>query len=182
MQHPFEGILVPDEISETPLPALAEPGSPDTELTTASRRRFFAKVLGTVAGAAALAVTRASQAQQSSDQPRSNQSETRHHGGEGTVTTRAVGEEGGGQVTTYALGEEGAGGGRPTTYALGEEGAGYPRPRPPAGELTTYALGEEGSWPPPRYRPPPYYRPPWYRYPPPRRYTTQALGEEGGWR
>ena len=50
----------------------------------------------------------------------------------GSVTTMAVGEEGGGDVTSAALGEEG--GGEVTSAALGEEG----------GDATTMALGEEG--------------------------------------
>ena len=73
-------------------------------------------------------------------------------GGSATVTTQALGEEGGfagiefpglpdvstlfpispPEVTTQALGEEG---GEVTTLALGEEG----------GEFTTLALGEEGG-------------------------------------
>lgn len=44
----------------------------------------------------------------------------------GATTSKALGEEGGGTVTTLALGEEGDGGGTiVTTLALGEEGGGY---------------------------------------------------------
>jgi hypothetical protein len=138
MQHPFEGVLpAPEQVSTFPH-AEPQPAAP--------RRAFLGRVLGAVGAFFGLQAVANAQFI-----PR------------GTVTTFALGEEGGGRVTTYALGEEGGGwrqprqplpppywrgGRRVTTYALGEEG----------GRLTTYALGEEGGG--------------WY--------TTQALGEEGG--
>ncbi|HEX6722312.1 MAG TPA: hypothetical protein VF107_12140 [Burkholderiaceae bacterium] len=76
----------------------------------------------------------------------------------GSVTTMAVGEEGGGEVTSAALGEES--GGEVTSAALGEEGGGDVTSaalgEEGGGDVTSAALGEEGG-----------------------DVTTMALGEEG---
>ncbi|MBX3442873.1 MAG: hypothetical protein KF774_10740 [Planctomyces sp.] len=169
MQHPFEGILP------------AETGTREATDAPATRRSFFGRIAGGLAGLAALMIGRSSLAN-------------------GRATTQALGEEGGRpgpapqprnpQMTTFALGEEGSSPRPPrntaTTYALGEEGS---SPRPPRNTVTTFALGEEGSAPPrqittfalgeegaasrPSQRWPVVSQP---------QYTTRALGEEGGCR
>lgn len=99
-------------------------------------------------------------------------------GGEG-LTTLAVGEEGGAAppttVTTLAIGEEGGGANPPgtaTTRAIGEEGGGLPEismppgqggPTAPPGQVTTMAIGEEGGG-----------------AQPPGNAVTMAFPEEGG--
>src|SRR5688500_4543878 len=165
MQHPFEGVILPETYS-TVRASEAAPGS---------RRRFFAQCLAAAVGAVALLRPRSAHSQQPGGQralPEAGRQAApgfQDRSGQNTVTTQALGEEGGGRVTTYAL---------------GEEGAGYPggwRPLPPGGRYTTQALGEEGgrqSYP--RYRPPPQrYYPPQHYYPPRKHYNPQPLHEEG---
>jgi hypothetical protein len=155
MRHPFDGIL-----PQTPRVGDAPAAS--------TRRSFFGRLFALAGGAAATLFAPRASAQNAGGRTRG-----------GPVTTQAVGEEGGRQQPSA--------GGRKndrqsTTRAFAEEGGYYP----PASHPTTYAYGEEGG-----YYAPDYYhwlrhyrRPLWYyfHYRPPyprRRYTTQALHEEG---
>jgi hypothetical protein len=177
LRHPFFGVIVPDQ--QPPGEALEAPA-----VRGAGRRTFFRQALAVAVGAGAFLLGRSSQAQQASVQIVPGSSGVLPGGGRSSVIVRRSG----GTVTTQAVGEEGGVTvpGRPrepiyTTQAVGEEGgwyypprrpphAVYPPPSPPQGTVTTYALGEEGS----------YYRPPVYRPPPYEPPTTLALGEEGG--
>ena len=188
MRHPFNGIFDP---TNSEVPAAKSEVSGRLASNGLRRRDFFGRAAAALAGFGAFLYTGRAQAQtppsgRGTGFPEGGALQGGYSGGirderpprDGTVTTYAIGEEGGGYppprdvtVTTYAIGEEGGGyppprdGGRVTTYALGEEGSYYPRPRPrPPGWATTYTVGEEGGG---------YYRR--------RRYTTQALGEEGGY-
>ena len=150
MRHPFHGVIGPDTNQSALSPVQA--GVPSRSI---DRRSFFGQALAAVAGVGAFFFTRAAAAQTGWDAgggigfPEGGALQGGFGGGiaspgsGGTVTTFAIGEEGGsyppprwsppGRVTTYALGEEGGYYRRPrysrypryTTYALGEEGGGF---------------------------------------------------------
>ena len=169
MCHPFHQILdssgSSDQRDDTPQ-------SQNRILPTVQSRRGWLAAVATAAAAAYAAVRghRGAFAQEAVLERQGRFAGPPSGGSGGTMTTQALGEEGGpgspgGPVTTQDLGEEGGGYNPPsgpvTTQALGEEGGGY---NPPSGPITTQALGEEGGGQIPRPNPP----------------TTLALGEEGG--
>jgi hypothetical protein len=165
MQHPFDGIIVPDQSG-----AEQDTGRP-------TRRSLFKVLAGAVAGLFAFASgARAQQARkgvlslalgeaggntlsrafaEEAGDPTKDPTKMRREEGAPLPSTEAVGEEGG--ATTKALNEEGG----VTTKALNEEGGKLTRARNEDGgpRLTTLALGEEGGR---RDQP-----------------QTKALGEEG---
>jgi hypothetical protein len=98
MQHPFAGLLKPEQ---APTDQTVKPA----EIKT-SRRGLFGLLAGAVA-VGTFGLLGASKAQ-----------------AQGGATTFMLGEEGGRRVTTFAVGEEG--GARPTTFAVGEEGGRRP--------------------------------------------------------
>lgn len=98
MQHPFAGVLKPDQA--------ANDGTVKSDDSIASRRTL----LSVLAGVLTIGIFGLMTATKAQAQP----------------TTLAVGEEGGRDATTYAVGEEG--GARPTTYAVDEEGGRRRRP------------------------------------------------------
>jgi hypothetical protein len=139
MRHPFHGIVGPDTNSKTL-------SSAQTEVPARSigRRSFFGQALAAVVGVGAFFFTRSATAQTGWDAG----------GGIGFPEGGALQGGYGGGITTPGSG------GTVTTFALGEEGGGYPPPRwPPPGRVTTYALGEEGGY---YYRRPRYPRYPRY--------------------
>lgn len=147
MRHPFHGIIGP-ATSETRTQIRPTSQNP------IGRRSFFGHALAAVAGVGAFFFTRSAAAQTGWDAgggigfPEGGALQGGYGGGIGSLPS------GGGTVTTYAIGEEGGyypppswSSGRVTTYALGEEGGYYYR-RPRYSRYpryTTYALGEEGG-------------------------------------
>jgi hypothetical protein len=167
MQHPFEKIVGLDgsgPLAQVDSSAVADDVPCDT---ASSRRTFFAKSLGAAAGAAAVLASRLGSAV---DTPP----------GQKPVTTAGLAEEGGDprRATTFAIGEEGGWTQLPsgviTTVAPFEEG-GLTAPSATFGTSANSASTFKFQWPrAENYR----ERPGLYQ----NRFTSRALGEEGGGR
>jgi hypothetical protein len=184
MCHPFHHVITGTEVNDCEAHPLAHhPPSSEVPSAIRNRRLWLQSIIA--GGAAVISMLKGGEAvaMQGTINPPP-----------GTVTTQALGEEGGvyrtprqSQVTTRALGEEGSVYRPPTsppmtTQALGEEGG----TRLPPERVTTFAMGEEGSghYLPPRTPTPPRFQiPPRYPYPS-GPVTTYAMGEEGAghWR
>lgn len=118
MRHPFDGIMTADE---------AKLGS-DRTAAEASRRSFLGRALAVVGGAAGLLVARESVAQTAR---------------RGTVTTQALGEEGGPGRDQFRSQRPATPPGRDQMGGPGRSEFGQSRGS--KDRVTTLALGEEGG-------------------------------------
>jgi hypothetical protein len=142
MCHPFHHVITGTEVNDCESHPLAHhPPSWEVPSAIRNRRLWLQSIIA--GGAAVISMLKGGEAvaMQGTINPPP-----------GTVTTQALGEEGGvyrtprqSQVTTRALGEEGSGHYLPPRTPTPPRFQIPPRYPYPSGPVTTYAMGEEGA-------------------------------------